>query len=490
MNTKILQQLNHSWDGFLSYRDRTFHQRADLLRQIALEIDRLGDQLITVAMQETNLTEQRLKGEKARTIFQLNSYAEACEKCSWMEVSIDTADLQRTPPKMDIRKTAEPLGPVLVFGASNFPFAYSTAGGDTASALAAGCSVIVKAHPAHPQTSNLMARAIWNAITNCNLNHNIFQHIHCDDFAEIEAMVQYPSVKAVGFTGSFEGGTAIAAYAAGRRDPIPVFAEMVSTNPVFVFQHYLSSGSDALAKQLAASITLGMGQFCTKPGLIFIKKSDLTAAFLECLRVELEAVVPANLLHQGILDRFNTKSEGSFGQANVEIIANGQHALHDLQVNPVLVTCDAYTFIGNPVLHQEVFGPMALVVQYENDRHLLHLIDSLAGQLTCSVFGDRTDLLEHMVEVDKLKMICGRLIFNNVPTGVEVCLSMQHGGPYPATTDGRFGSVGADAIKRFSRPLCYQNCPDEFLPEEIKNANPLGIWRTVNNELSQAPIGL
>lgn len=488
MDKEIVANLYHSWEGFLNYRKTTIKERADLLRQIAKEIDLIGEILIQTAAEETNLTVARLNNEKNRTIFQLNSYADATESCQWMNLSIDLGDKDRNPPKLDLRKTMEPLGPVLVFGASNFPFAYSTAGGDTASAFASGCSVIVKAHPAHPKTSDLVAQAIWKALEKCNLDKNIFQHIYCDDFQQIEEIVQYNYIKAVGFTGSLKGGKAIFDYANKRKEPIPVFAEMGSTNPVFIFENYLKNHSVQLASQLADSITLGMGQFCTKPGLVFIQNSEDCDLFIQKLADNIDQIIPANLLHSGIYKNYLENSALHIHQPNVAVLTSNKHPTEALQVKPTIITCDAFTFIGNPVLHEEVFGPMALVIKYDNERQLKHLIDSIQGQLTCSVFAENEDIQANNIAIDSIKMICGRLNFNTVPTGVEVCLSMQHGGPYPATTDSRFTSVGADAIKRFARPLTYQNAQNHYLPDELKNENPLGVWRTVNNQLTNSKL--
>jgi len=477
-----------SYQSFQQYRKYSLKQRADLMRAIAIELELCGDELIQNAMNETNLPESRLRGERARTIFQLTGYADACEKADWLDVRIDTAVPDKNPPKPDIRKTMIPLGPVVVFGSSNFPFAYSTAGGDTACALAAGCSVIIKAHPAHAQTSEMVANAIHRAIKKNNFPEHLFAHIHGATFEVGKALVTHPLVKAVGFTGSFAGGKQLFDWGNQRKEPIPVFAEMGSVNPVFLLNEKLSQSATEIAKQFAASITLGVGQFCTNPGLIIGIKSDALNQFQTTLQSEIEHIVPAKMLHASIAKAFFEKKENALQQSNVSLIAKGKFAADELSGEPTIAKVDAKTFLQNPLLHQEVFGPYSLLVECDDKNEMNEVANKLEGQLTASIIATENDLNENIELMDAIQNLCGRIILNGVPTGVEVCRSMMHGGPFPATTDARFTAVGADGIKRFARPIAYQNWNNDLLPDELKNENPLNIWRMINNEWTKNKI--
>jgi alpha-ketoglutaric semialdehyde dehydrogenase len=375
-----------------------------------------------------------------------------------------------------------PLGPVVVYGASNFPFAYSTAGGDTASAFAAGCSVIVKAHPAHPATSEAVAGAISRALSRCRLPEDLFLHIHGASPEVGRALVTQEKVKAVGFTGSSTAGRALFDWANARREPIPVFAEMGSVNPVFLMPNKTEADADGIAKAYAGSITLGCGQFCTNPGLIFGVEGPALDRFMETLGREVSVVPAARMLHAGIAAAYSVKKENALSQEGVRVLGEAAPTEDGISGSATIATIDAARFIRNPLLHQEVFGPYSLVVRCRDTAEMHEAAEHLDGQLTCTVMGDERDVEGHPALMARIREICGRVIINGVPTGVEVCLAMQHGGPYPATTDSRFGSVGADAIRRFCRPLSYQNWPDSLLPDELKDANPLGILRTVDNE--------
>ena len=475
--------MQKAWHAFGLYKSYSFHQRAQFMQAIAEELQALGDQLIEVAMKETNLPESRLVGERGRTIFQLNSYAAACIKGEWLEVRIDSGDPDRKPPKPDIRKTKVPLGPVVVFGASNFPFAYSTAGGDTACAFAAGCPVIVKAHPAHAETSQLVAGAIERAASKTRMPEGIFAHVHGAGFETGRALVQHPMTKAVGFTGSYLGGKQLFDWGNQRKEPIPVFAEMGSINPIFLLPHKLSDGAAELASLCAGSITLGAGQFCTNPGLIIGMDSAGLQAFTSALGNEIRKAVPAPMLHPGIKRAYTENKANALVQSAVQLVAEAAQPAGEMDAMPTIATATGAAFLNNPVLHREVFGPYSIIISCHDEKELLAVAQHLEGQLTASVMATHQDILENEALLEAIKNLCGRLIYNNVPTGVEVCLSMHHGGPFPATTDSRFTSVGADGIKRFARPMAYQNWPDQLLPEELKAGNPLGIWRTVNNEL-------
>ena len=474
-----------AWNAFAVYKKYSLKQRADFLRAIAAEIDNLGDELLTVTSAETNLPEARLRGERSRTMYQLASYADACEKGEWMDIRIDTAIPDKTPPKPDVRKMLVPLGPVVVFGASNFPFAYSTAGGDTATAFAAGCPVIIKAHPAHAQTSELMASAIQKAVMRMKMPEGIFHHLHGASFETGKALVEHPYVKAVGFTGSYAGGKQLFDWANQRKEPIPVFAEMGSINPVFLLPEKLKQSAAEIAKQYAGSITLGTGQFCTNPGLLIGIEGEGLQNFITSLQEEIKKTMPGSMLHPGIYKNYVERRANALAQEGVEAVATSET---DAQLNqgvPTIASATGQAFLNNPVLHQEVFGPYSLVIRCKDFSEMLAVAKHLEGQLTTTMMATVNDMNYHEELVEAIKNICGRFILNSVPTGVEVCLAMHHGGPFPATTDARFTSVGADGIKRFARPLCFQNWPDELLPDELKNGNPLQIMRTVNNELTR-----
>lgn len=480
--------LQEAWKAFHVYRKCSLKQRAHFMRAVAQEIENLGDELLNVAGKETHLPEARLRNERARTMFQLNSYADACERGEWLEARIDTAIPDKNPPKPDIRKMLVPLGPVVVFGAANFPFAYSTAGGDTASAFAAGCPVIIKAHPAHPGTSEMVAGAILKAAETCRMPKGIFTHVHGTSFEVGKTLVEHPLTKAVGFTGSFTGGKQLFDWANQRKEPIPVFAEMSSINPVFLLPGKMSSAAAELAKLYAGSITLGVGQFCTNPGLIIGLDDEHLQTFIVTLGNEIKKIAPAPMLHAGIYQNYTLKRIESLSQQEVEAVAMAAIDAKEGEGAAAIATASARAFINNPLLHQEVFGPYSLVIRCRDMNEMLEVTRHMEGQLTATLMATDDDIRNNTELVETVKNICGRFILNGVPTGVEVCLSMQHGGPYPASTDSRFGSVGADAIKRFARPLAFQNWSNALLPDELKNENPLGIWRTVNNELSKGPV--
>ncbi len=481
---KIDTAMQQAWEAFHIYRKMSLKQRAGFMKAIAVELENCGDALIHTAMRESNLPEARMRGERGRTIFQLNSYADACEKGNWLDASIDTAIPDKIPPKPDIRKMLIPLGPVVVFGASNFPFAYSTAGGDTACAFAAGCPVIVKAHPAHPETSEMVANAILKAAANCYMPEGIFTHVH-GGIETGEALVKHMYTKAVGFTGSYTGGKQLFDWGNQRKEPIPVFAEMGSVNPVFLFPEKIKSSAVEIAKQYAGSIALGAGQFCTNPGIIVgIENNDLQL-FTDTLATEIKMMSPAAMLHAGIYKSYVEKRALALIQEDVEQVAVAEKEAGFNEGSPTIATTSAKNFLNNPLLHQEIFGPYSIIIRCADINEMKKVALALEGQLTSTLMATNDDILNNADLVETVKNICGRFIMNNVPTGVEVCKSMHHGGPFPSTTDSRFSSVGEDGIKRFARPLSFQNWPDILLPDELKNANPLNIWRTVNNELTK-----
>lgn len=485
---EINDVMEKAWKAFHVYRKLSLKKRAEFMKAIGAEIENLGDELLTVAHEETNLPEARLRSERARTIFQMMSYGEACEKGEWLEARIDTALPDRNPPRTDLRKLMIPLGPVVVFGAANFPFAYSTAGGDTACAIAAGCPVIVKAHAAHARTSELVGGAIMKAARNCNMPDGIFSHLHGAGNQVGETLVKHHLTKAVGFTGSFLGGKQLFDWANLRKEPIPVFAEMSSINPVFLMPEKLKQSAPDVARSYAASITLGVGQFCTNPGLIVGIDNDDLETFIQILGGEIKKVSPGEMLHSGIFKNYVERRANALSQNEVETIAASTAEPLFNQGTPTIASATAKAFINNPILHQEVFGPYSIVIRCANMEEMITVSKNIEGQLTATLMATADDVKENNELVESVKNICGRFILNGVPTGVEVCLSMHHGGPFPATTDARFTSVGADGIKRFARPLCYQNWSNEFLPPELKDENPLGIYRTVNNELTKDPV--
>jgi NADP-dependent aldehyde dehydrogenase len=480
--------MQRAWKAFHEYRTCSLIQRAGFMRAIAKELEETGEALIQAAMSETNLPEARLNGERARTIYQLISYAAACESGEWLEARIDTAIPGKTPPKPDIRKMLIPIGPVVVFGASNFPFAYSTAGGDTACALAAGCPVIVKAHPAHAKTSQLVAEAVLRAAGKSQMPDGIFIHLHGAGFEVGKALVTHEYTKAVGFTGSYLGGKQLFDWANQRKEPIPVFSEMGSINPVFLLPEKLKQSAAVDAKMYAGSITMGVGQFCTNPGLIIGVDGDDLNTFIDILGKEVKKIAPGTMLHPGIAKAYAEKRKAALSQNSVVTVAVSDTVPVENQGIATIASASGKAFLNNPVLHQEVFGPYSLVIRCSDMEEMTEVARHLEGQLTCTLMATDNDIVSNAPLVEEVKNICGRFILNGVPTGVEVCLSMHHGGPFPATTDSRFTSVGADGIKRFARPLAYQNWNDSLLPDELKNDNPLKIWRTVNNQLMKESV--
>jgi 2,5-dioxopentanoate dehydrogenase len=487
---EIDKAMENAWKAFLQYRNMPLKSRADFMRSIGSELENNADELIKTAILETNLPEARLKSELIRTVFQLNQYGEASEEGRWLEATIDTVNPDKRTLQHDIRKMLLPLGPVVVFGASNFPFAYSTAGGDTACAFAAGCPVIVKAHPAHAETSEMVAAAILKAVQKCKMPEGIFAHIHGASVDVGKSLVMHKRTSAVGFTGSFAGGKQLFDWGNQRKIPIPVFAEMGSVNPVFLLPEKLKSDYKEIVKMYAASITQSVGQFCTNPGLILGIESEELQKFIALLGKEIQKTAPAKMLHPGIAKAFNEKRNNALKQKNVTMVSASEIPEKENEGIPTIATTAGEAFLQNPVLHQEVFGPFSLVVACKDINEMIEIGRNLEGQLTSTLMATDNDFISNGELIETVKDICGRFILNGVPTGVEVCLSMQHGGPFPATTDSRFTSVGADGIKRFARPVAFQNWENKLLPDALKDENPLNIWRVVNNEISREKIGL
>lgn len=462
--------LDRSKKAFFKYGKSSGEQRATLLETIASEIENLGDTLVKAIEEECNFIEGRILGERGRTCGQLRMFAQVARSGSHLGIKKDAALPDRTPlPRPDLRKINIPLGPIVVFGASNFPLAYSTAGGDTASALSAGCTVILKGHPAHARTSELVASAISKALDKVGMDQDIFIHVASSDFETGKALVQHPFTAGVGFTGSVSGGYALASYARDRKNPIPVFTEMGSTNPVIYLKGAPSEEVKSRANMLAGAITLGAGQFCTNPGLIFGLKSEEFTGFYTALSENINQILGVKMLNHNIQKNYLTKMDNALQQKGIQLISNVTDANDELVAVPSLAKTEGLTFINNPVLHEEVFGPYSLIVEFESQDQLeqaLHMID---GQLTCSFLANEAILKENSSLIDIAIHKAGRLIFNGVPTGVEVCDSMVHGGPSPATSDSRFTAVGSDAILRWLRPVCYQNFPTSLLPKELQD---------------------
>ncbi|RED50315.1 aldehyde dehydrogenase (NADP(+)) [Seonamhaeicola aphaedonensis] len=466
---EIDEAVNLAWDAFKIYRKVSGVKRAEFLNAIADEILVLDQTLIDMYMLESGLPEGRAIGERGRTIFQLRSFAELILDEQWRDNSFDAADPERKPlPKVDLRRTSIPLGPVVVLGASNFPLAFSTAGGDVSSALAAGCPVIVKSHPMHSGTGELVAKALLKAAKDTGMPNGVFSNLNGKSIEVGTALVKHPKVKAVGFTGSVRGGRALFDLASKRKEPIPVFAEMGSINPVVITPKAIEKHSEALATQYANSITLGTGQFCTNPGLLLTIDNENTQKFIDDLAQKTVTIEAQCMLHPNIKEGFMQNSLKVSSQRGVEIIAKIESEVAPNYAPSQIVSVSGKDFLENPKLQQEVFGPFSLVVKAKNETELIKIIESLEGQLTGTIIAEKDEYSGLHDIVDALVNRVGRIIFNGVPTGVEVCSSMQHGGPYPASTDSRFTAVGTNSIKRWVRPVSYQSFPKELLPEALK----------------------
>jgi len=465
--------------AFLTYRKTSGAERAAFLRTIAKNLESVAEEIVTRAGRETALPEARCRGELGRTTAQLRMFAALVEEGSWCGARIDHGDPNRQPlPKPDTRFFLQALGPVAVFGPANFPLAFGAAGGDTASALAAGCPVIVKAHSSHPGTSELCARAILDAAQSCGLPEGVFSLLFGSGGELGPALVSHPQIKAVGFTGSEKAGRSLFDLAARRPDPIPVFAEMGSLNPVFVLPGALRERGDQIAAGLHASVTTGAGQFCTKPGLVVLEKDERADRFADQLNAAMEKTDAAVLLNRGTLDSYQA---GLRRLAEASGCAAPRREEPADRAVPAVFFATVEKFQCESGLKEEIFGPATLLLSAENRSELLQFARHLTGHLTSTVHGTEEDFSEFRELIEILETKTGRLVFNGFPTGVEVCSSMNHSGPYPASTDARFTSVGTAAILRFVRPVCYQNCPDHALPPELQENNPLRLWRFVDN---------
>jgi alpha-ketoglutaric semialdehyde dehydrogenase len=479
-------------EAFATYSQTSGREKAKFLRAIAAKIEGAVDEIVERAEHESALPKPRLQGETARTCGQLRLFAQIVEEGSWVMARIDRADPGRKPaPRPDLRSMLHALGPVAVFGASNFPLAFSVAGGDTASALAAGNPVIVKAHPAHPGTSELVGQLIRESVRECGLPEGVFSLLF-DSGTEVGVtLVKHPLVKAVGFTGSLQAGRALMDLAAARPEPIPVFAEMSSTNPVFILPGALRENGEKISTGMFGSVTQGAGQFCTKPGIIFLPENSDATTFVDKLRHLVVESGQFHMLTSGIRSAYQSATTRRETNKGVQLLAARRSAAGDQEfgVGAALFEADTESFLQNPELAAEVFGPTTLVVRHSSHAQVLELARNLGGHLTATIHGTEADLHEFSDLVAILKTKVGRLVFNGFPTGVEVSNAMVHGGPYPSTSDGRSTSVGSQAIFRFCRPVCYQGFPEATLPDELRDSNPLGIWRMVDGEMTKQPQG-
>jgi 2,5-dioxopentanoate dehydrogenase len=462
---------------------------ADFLLAIRDEVLALGDTLVDRAASESGLDRDRLKGERDRTTNQLKLFADIAGEGSWVDACIDTPLPDRKPlPRPDLRRMLRPIGPVVVFGASNFPLAFSVAGGDTAAAFAAANPVVVKAHPAHPGTSELVASAISRAAKAKSMPEGTFSLLHGSTPDVSLALVEHPLTKAVAFTGSARAGRALFDAAGRRPNPIPVFAEMGSVNPLFVLSRALEQRAQAIAEGLSRSVLLGVGQFCTNPGLVFAVDGSAFEAFAAKLGEIFEQAAPGTMLNPGIAKNYEERLQNAAAVKNIQThrAARPCDPSHT-EGRPGLLISDAATWLANHTLHEEIFGPATLLVRCSSPQQMLECGRALEGTLTATIHCTADELEQNRELLDILTRKAGRVLSNGFPTGVEVGYAMHHGGPYPATTDERFTSVGARSIYRFARPVCYQNIPDDVLPAELKSGNPLGIWRTIDGTLSRDP---
>lgn len=480
---EIEKAVSLATEAFEVFKKVSGAKRGEFLNAIADEILNLDEILIEAYMSETGLPEGRAKGERGRTVGQLRTFADLVTEGSWVEATIDTSDLDRNPiPKQDIRKMLVPLGPVVVFGASNFPLAYSTAGGDTAAAFAAGCPVIVKSHPMHATTGELVASAISKAAQKTGMPEGVFSSLNSAGIEVGVQLVKHPKVKAVGFTGSIKGGRALFDLASQRPEPIPVFAEMGSVNPVVILPQATTLRGKEIAKTYAQSITLGAGQFCTNPGLILGIKGESLDDFIKVLSDEIVKIEPSCMLHPNIIGNYDKNKTNALQQNGLAVTAEFDNDVATNYARQTLTTVDGKAFLENKTLHEEVFGPFSMVVQCQDAKELETIINNLEGQLTGTIIAENEEAAKYNTVIEALQNRVGRIIFNGVPTGVEVCPAMLHGGPYPASTDSRFTAVGIHAIKRWVRPFSYQSWPNDLLPDELKNENPLEILRVIDGQ--------
>ncbi|WP_422744252.1 aldehyde dehydrogenase (NADP(+)) [Mycobacterium sp. WMMD1722] len=470
-------------EAFPRYRQLPAEQRAVFLEAIADNIAAISDALVACAHAESGLPEARLSGEVGRTCGQLRLFADVLREGSWNGARIDTARPDRSPlPRPDLRQRMVPLGPVAVFGASNFPLAFSVAGGDTASALAAGCPVVVKAHDAHPGTAELVGRAITAAVADTAVPAGVFSLLYVPQELGT-ALVSDPRIKAVGFTGSRAGGLALVQAAARRREPIPVYAEMSSVNPVFLFAGALARRADELGRGFVGSLTLGSGQFCTNPGLVVAVDGPGLDAFVTAAADALSASAATAMLTPAIAENYRAGVDALSAQADV--VARGADGGAAVSCRAALFSTDATRLLGSPSLQAEVFGASGLIVRCADVEEMKRVAANLEGQLSATLHTDDSDLAQAAELLAIVELKAGRIVFNGWPTGVEVSHAMVHGGPFPATSDSRTTSVGSRAIERFLRPVCYQDAPAPLLPTPVADGNPDRLWRRIDGVLTR-----
>ena len=472
--------------AYPAFRNLPATRRAQFLEAIAAQLDAMDDEFVALVTRETALPSARIQGERGRTSGQMRLFAQVLRRGDFYSARIDRALPERQPlPRVDLRQYRIGVGPVAVFGASNFPLAFSTAGGDTAAALAAGCPVVFKAHSGHMATAECVANAILRAAEQTDMPKGVFNMIYGAGVGE--ALVKHPAIQAVGFTGSLKGGRALCDMAAARQQPIPVFAEMSSINPVLVLPEALRARGEKIAGELVASVVQGCGQFCTNPGLVIGIRAPEWTAFTARLSNLMTEQPAQTMLNAGTLGSYEKGLRALLEHPAVTHLAG--HDQQGNQARPQLFKADVSLLLnGDPLLQEEVFGPTTIVVEVADKVELRQALNSLHGQLTATLIGEASDLQTHADLLILLEQKVGRVLFNGYPTGVEVCDAMVHGGPYPATSDPRGTSVGSLAIERFLRPVCYQNCPDALLPDALKNANPLGIARLVDGSSQREPV--
>lgn len=488
---EINQAVEKAAAAFQVYRKKSGAEKAIFLISIAEEILNTGDELVTICCNETALPPARIEGERMRTVNQLKMFAALLQEGSWVDARIETAIPERTPvPKPDLRFMHIPIGPVVVFGASNFPLAFSVAGGDTASALAAGCPVVVKAHPAHPATSAIVGRAIQTAAQKTNMPDGVFSLLFDNGIEAGLQLVKHPLVKAVGFTGSYKAGKALYDLAVSRPEPIPVYAEMGSTNPVFILPKAIKENGQKIAEAYSASVTLGVGQFCTNPGLLIHQNKETN--FTDSLKTAFEKTAGGVMLAPYILNAYKNGLEQHLTTPGVEQLArSGSHINTATNISvPTLLTADIDVFNNHPELSEEIFGPAGIVITVSTKEEMIGIAQNLSGHITATIHGTYEELIDYQELLNILEQKAGRVIINGFPTGVEVCSAMVHGGPFPATTDSKTTSVGTAAIYRFTRPVCYQDIPQPLLPSELKDENVLNIIRLVNGVSTNKDINL
>jgi NADP-dependent aldehyde dehydrogenase len=470
--------------AFDAYRETSPQVRGDFLEQIARNLASNSNLIIERAGLETGLPKIRLEGELVRTMNQLKLFSEELRSGRWLGLKIDTAIPDRTPfPRSDIRLRHIPLGPVAVFGASNFPLAFSVAGGDTASALAAGCPVIVKGHSAHPGTSELVGRAIQSAVEMCGMPEGTFSLLFGSGSEIGSQLASDLRIKAVGFTGSRTGGMALMKIAANRPEPVPVYAEMSSINPVYLFPEALKNRTESIAAGFVNSLLMGSGQFCTNPGLLIVKEDIEIDVFIKKVSDLIAETVPTTMLTSGIHQAYNYGIAKLKKNSNVKLLAKAQDPKGLNQCCAHIFSSSAQEFLKDDSLREEVFGPSSVLIRCRNDEEILEVTKSLEGQLTATILMDKNDdQLFIQKLITSLERKVGRILFNGYPTGVEVCHAMVHGGPFPATSDSRATSVGTEAIWRFLRPVCYQDVPADLLPEELKDDCDWKTPKLINGE--------